>query len=64
MLGGIIIDRVVSITDLRVIMDNKMSFAIHIDVTVEKVLAMTGLVKRLSGEFRIFYTIRNPNFLS
>jgi hypothetical protein len=36
-----ILDRVVS--DLRVIMDNKMSFAIHIDVTVEKVSAMIGL---------------------
>jgi hypothetical protein len=34
MLGGIILDRVDSINDLRVIMDSKMSFTGHIDVTV------------------------------
>jgi hypothetical protein len=44
MLGGIILDRV----DLGVIMDNKMSFTGHIDVTIGRALAMLGFVKRLS----------------
>jgi hypothetical protein len=34
MLGGIIVDRVDSINDLGVIIDSKMSFTGHIDVTV------------------------------
>jgi hypothetical protein len=57
MLGGIILDRVVSINDLGVIMDSKMSFTGHIDVTVGRVLAMLGFVKRLSCEFRDPYTL-------
>jgi hypothetical protein len=38
-------------------MDSRMSFSRHIDVTVGKVLAMLGFVKR-SGEFRDPYTLR------
>jgi hypothetical protein len=56
MLGGFIPDRVDSITDLGVVMDNRMS--ISIDVTVGKALAMLGFVKRLSGEFRDHYSLR------
>jgi hypothetical protein len=52
MLGVIILDRVDSINDLGVIMDTKMSFTGHIDVTVGRALAMLGFVKRLSCEFR------------
>jgi hypothetical protein len=52
MLGGNILDRGDSINDLGVIMDSKMSFTGHIDVTVGKALAMLGFVKRLSCEFR------------
>jgi hypothetical protein len=47
MLGGIILDRVDSITDLGVVMDSRMSFSKHIDVTVGKTLAMVGFVRRL-----------------
>jgi hypothetical protein len=48
MLGGIILDRVDSINDLGVIMDSKMSFTGHIDVTVGRTFAMLGFVTRLS----------------
>jgi hypothetical protein len=58
MLGGIIHDRVDSINDLEVIMDNKMSFTGHIDVTVGRALAMLGFVRRLSCEFRDPYTLK------
>jgi hypothetical protein len=58
MLEGIILDRVDSITDLEVVMDSKMSFSRHIDVTVGMALAMLRFVKRLSGEFTDSYTLR------
>jgi hypothetical protein len=44
MLGGIILD-VDSINDLGVIMDSKVSFTGHIDVTVGKALAMFILLR-------------------
>jgi hypothetical protein len=47
MLGGHILDRVDSINDLGVIMDSKVSFNEHIDVTVGRALAMLRFVKRL-----------------
>jgi hypothetical protein len=49
MLKVIILDRVDSITDLGVVMDSRMSFSRHIDVTVGKALAMLRFVKRLSA---------------
>jgi hypothetical protein len=58
MLGVIILVRVDSINDLGVIMDSKVSFTGHIDVTVGRVLAILGYVKRLSCEFRDPYTLR------
>jgi hypothetical protein len=58
MLAGIILDRVDSITDLGVVMDSRMSLSKQIDVTVGKVTAMLGFVKRLAGEFRDPYTFR------
>jgi hypothetical protein len=58
MSGGIILDRVDSINDLGVIMDSKMAFTGHIDVTVERALAMLGFVKRLSCELRDPYTLK------
>jgi hypothetical protein len=45
MLGGIILDRVDLITDLGVVMDNRMLFCRHIDVTVGKDLAILVFVK-------------------
>jgi hypothetical protein len=57
-LWGIMLDRVNYNTDLEVVMDSRMSFSRHIDVTVGKALAMLGFVKRLSGEFRDLYILR------
>jgi hypothetical protein len=59
-LGDIILDRVDSINDLEVIMDSKVPFTGHIDVTVGKALAMLGFVKKLSFEFRDPYTLKTP----
>jgi hypothetical protein len=58
MLNSNILDRVDSINDLGVIMDSKMYFTGHIDVTVGKALAMLGFVKRLSCEFWDPYTLK------
>jgi hypothetical protein len=58
MLGGIILNRVDSITDLGVVMDSRMSLSKQIDVTVGKALAMLGFVKSMSGEFRDPNTLR------
>jgi hypothetical protein len=58
MMGGNILDSVDSINDLGVIMDSKMYFTGHIDVTVGKALAMLGFVKGLSCEFRDPYTLK------
>jgi hypothetical protein len=58
MLGGIILDRVDSVNDLGVIMDSKMSFTGHIDVTVGRASVILGFVKRLSCEFRGSYTLK------
>jgi hypothetical protein len=58
MFGDIILDGVCSITELWVVMNGRMSFSKHIDVTVGKALAMLGSVKRLSGEFRDPYSLR------
>jgi hypothetical protein len=57
MFGGIILDCVDSITDLEVVMDSRISFSKHIDVTVGKALAMLRLMKRVSDDFRHLYTL-------
>jgi hypothetical protein len=44
MLGGITLDLVDSVNELGVIIDSKMSFTGHIDVTVGRALAMLGFV--------------------
>jgi hypothetical protein len=44
-------------TDLEVVMDSRMSFSRHIDVTVGKALAMLGLVKKFTCEFRDPYAL-------
>jgi hypothetical protein len=56
MLRGIILERVNSITDLRVVMDSRMSLSMHIVVTVGNAVAMLGFVRRLPGELRDPYT--------
>jgi hypothetical protein len=47
-----------SINDLRVIMDEKITFSEHVDVMVAKVFAMLGFIKRLLLEFRDPYTLK------
>jgi hypothetical protein len=59
MLGGTLLDRISSINDLGVIMDEKMNFSEHIDVMVGKAFAMLGFIRRLSFEFRDPYTLRS-----
>jgi hypothetical protein len=57
-LNGKILERVCSMTDLRVILDSKLSFREHIDSVVNKGSAMFGFIKRLSREFRDPYTLK------
>jgi hypothetical protein len=52
MLGETVLDRVSSINDLGIIMDEKMTFSEHVDVMVAKAFAMLGFIRRLSLEFR------------
>jgi hypothetical protein len=54
MLGGIILDRVDSITDWRVVrsFDVRMSFSTHINVTV------VAFCEKIVSEFRNPYTLR------
>jgi hypothetical protein len=56
MLCGTVLDRVSSINDVGVIMDEKMSFYEHVDVMVVKAFAMLGFFRRLSLYFRDSYT--------
>jgi hypothetical protein len=58
-LGQMVLDRVNSINDLRVIMDQKMCFTENIDVKVGKALAMLRrFMRRVSGEFRDPYILK------
>jgi hypothetical protein len=49
MLGGTVLDRLSSMNDLGVIMDEKMTFSEHVDVMVVKASAMPGFIRRLSS---------------
>jgi Reverse transcriptase (RNA-dependent DNA polymerase) len=51
-IGSSTLERVDSITDLGVVLDSKMTFKKHIDVTIAKGFAMLGFIKRLSKEFQ------------
>jgi hypothetical protein len=57
-IGSSTLERVVSITDLGVILDSKLSFRNHIDATIAKGLAMLGFIKLLSSEFRDPYSVK------
>jgi hypothetical protein len=59
MLDGTVLDRVCSINDLGVIMDEKMTFSEHLDVMVAKAFAMLGLIRILSLEFRDPYILKS-----
>jgi hypothetical protein len=52
LLAGTVLDRVTSINDLEVIMDEKMNILEHIDVMIGKAFAMMGFIRRLSVDFR------------
>jgi hypothetical protein len=58
-LGGTVLDRVSSINDLGVIMDEKITFSEHVDVMVTKALAMLGFIRRLSFQFRDPYPLKS-----
>jgi hypothetical protein len=58
MLDETMFDRMSSINDLGVIMDEKMTFSEHVDVMVAKALAMLGFIRRLLLEFRDPYTLK------
>jgi hypothetical protein len=57
MLAATVLDRVSSINDLGVIMDEKMNFLEHVDVRVGKNCTMLGFIRRLSFEVRDPYTL-------
>jgi hypothetical protein len=59
MLGGTVLDRVSSINDLEVIMDEKITFSEHVNVMVAKAFAMLGFIRRLSLEFKDPYTLKS-----
>jgi hypothetical protein len=48
MLARAVLDRVSSINDLGVIMDEKMNFSEHVDVMVGKTFAILRFIRRLS----------------
>jgi hypothetical protein len=47
MLGGTVLDRVSSIHDFGVIMDEKNTFSEHVDVMVAKAFAILEFIRRL-----------------
>jgi hypothetical protein len=56
-----LLDRVSSINDLVVIMDEKMNFSEYVDVMVGKAFAMLRFIRRLSFEFRDpLFTLKSP----
>jgi hypothetical protein len=59
MLVGNVLGQVSSINDLWVIMDEKMNFSEHVDVTVGKAFAMLGFIRRLLFEFKDAYTLKS-----
>jgi hypothetical protein len=48
MLAGTVQDRISSINDLGVIMDEKLNFLEHIDIMVGKAFAKLEFIRRLS----------------
>jgi hypothetical protein len=54
-----VLDRVSSINDFGVIIDEKMTFSEHVVVMVAKAFAMLGFIGRLSLEFGDLYTLKS-----
>jgi hypothetical protein len=59
MLAGTVLDRVSSINDLGVIMNEKMDFLEHVDVMIGKAFVMLQFIRRLSFELRDSYTLKS-----
>jgi hypothetical protein len=59
MLGGTVLDRMSSINDLGVIMDEKITFSEHGDVMVAKAFAVLAFIRRFSLGFRDSYTLKS-----
>jgi hypothetical protein len=59
MLGETVLDRVSSIKDLGVTMNEKMTVSEHVDVMVGKAFAMLGFIRRLSLELRDPYSLKS-----
>jgi hypothetical protein len=59
MLDGTVLDRISSINDLEVIMDEKITFSEHVDVMVANAFVMLGFIRRLSLELRDQYTLKS-----
>lgn len=58
-MNGQRLDRVDSIKDLGVVVDNKMRFNQHIALTTAKAFAMLGFLKRNTTQFDDFYTLKS-----
>jgi hypothetical protein len=54
-----VLDRMSSINDLGVIMDEKITFLEYVDVMVAKTFAILGFIRRLLLEFRDPYTLKS-----
>jgi Reverse transcriptase (RNA-dependent DNA polymerase) len=52
------LDRVNEIKDLGVILDNRMTFNNHIETIITKSARMLGFIKRISKEFKDYYTLK------
>jgi hypothetical protein len=50
------VDRVSSINDLGVVMDEKVTFSEHVDVMVAKAFAMLGFIRRLLLVMKSLYS--------
>jgi hypothetical protein len=55
-INGTTLEKVNEIKYLRVIMDGRMSFLLHIETIISKSSRMLGFIKRISREFRDPYT--------
>jgi hypothetical protein len=59
MLDGTVLDRVSSVNDLGIIIDEKITFSEHVHVMVAKAFAMLAFIRRLSLEFRDPYILKS-----
>jgi hypothetical protein len=58
-LNGQNLERVSVIRDLGVLMDSKLTFSVHADVTVSKARQMLGFIMRVGRDFRDPYALKS-----